>query len=55
MSFWLQDSAPNLMNLNEEIVEKIAIFGYESDKPFLDRACLLARRMIKCGVRFITI
>ncbi|MEI7459782.1 MAG: DUF1501 domain-containing protein [Pirellula sp.] len=55
MAFRLQSSAPNLMNLKEESAETIAMYGCEPDKPSFARACLLARRMVERGVRFINI
>jgi hypothetical protein len=55
MAFRLQSSAPNLMNLKEETPETIAMYGCDPDKPSFARACLLARRMVQRGVRFINI
>ncbi len=55
MAFRLQSSAPNLMNLKDESAETIAMYGCEPDKPSFARACLLARRMVQRGVRFINI
>ncbi len=55
MAFRLQSSAPNLMNLKEESAETIAMYGCDPDKPSFARACLLARRMVQRGVRFINI
>lgn len=55
MAFRLQTSAPDLMNLKDETPETLALYGAEPDKPSFARACLLARRMVERGVRFITI
>jgi len=55
MAFRLQTSAPNLMNLKEERAETLALYGCEPEKPSFARACLLARRMVERGVRFINI
>jgi uncharacterized protein (DUF1501 family) len=55
MAFRLQTSAPELMNLKSETKETLAMYGADPDKPSFARACLLARRMIERGVRFINI
>jgi hypothetical protein len=55
MAYRLQTSAPELMNLRSEKPETLAMYGADPDKPSFARACLLARRMIERGVRFINI
>lgn len=55
MAFRLQSSAPELMNLRSESKETLALYGADPDKPSFARACLLARRMVERGVRFINI
>jgi hypothetical protein len=55
MAFRLQASAPELMNLRSESAETLTLYGAHPDKPSFARACLLARRMIERGVRFINI
>ena len=55
MAFRLQSSAPELAGLKNESKETLALYGCEPSKPSFARACLLARRMIERGVRFITI
>ena len=55
MAFRLQTSAPELMDLRSESKETLALYGCEADKPSFARACLLARRMVERGVRFINI
>jgi hypothetical protein len=55
MAFRLQTSAPELMNLKSESKETLALYGCDPDKPSFARACLLARRMIERGVRFVNI
>ena len=55
MAFRLQTSAPELMNLKSETEETLNLYGCEPDKPSFARACLLARRMVQRGVRFINI
>jgi uncharacterized protein DUF1501 len=51
----LQSSAPELTDLRSESKETLALYGAEPDKPSFARACLLARRMIERGVRFVNI
>jgi uncharacterized protein (DUF1501 family) len=55
MAFRLQTSAPELMNLKSETQETLNLYGCEPEKPSFARACLLARRMVQRGVRFINI
>jgi len=55
MAFRLQTSAPELMNLKSESKATLAMYGADPDKPSFARACLLARRMIERGVRFVNI
>ena len=55
MAFRLQTSAPELMNLKGETQETLKLYGCDPDKPSFARACLLARRMVERGVRFINI
>lgn len=55
MAFRLQTSAPELMDLKSESKETLALYGCDPDKPSFARACLLARRMIERGVRFVNI
>ncbi len=55
MAFRLQTSAPELMDLKNESKATLDLYGCEPDKPSFARACLLARRMIERGVRFINI
>jgi hypothetical protein len=55
MAFKLQTSAPELMNLKSEPRTVLDMYGCDPDKPSFARACLLARRMIERGVRFVNI
>lgn len=55
MAFRLQTSAPELMNLRSESKKTLDRYGVDPDKPSFARACLLARRMVERGVRFINI
>jgi hypothetical protein len=55
MAFRLQTSAPELMDLGSETAETLAMYGCEPDKPSFARACVLARRLVERGVRYIKI
>jgi hypothetical protein len=55
MAYRLQTSAPELMDLKSESKATLDMYGCDPDKPSFARACLLARRMIERGVRFINI
>ena len=55
MAYRLQSSAPDLMDLKKESKETLDMYGCNPDKPSFARACLLARRMIERGVRFVNI
>jgi uncharacterized protein (DUF1501 family) len=55
MAYRLQTSAPDLMDLKQESKETLAMYGCDPAKPSFARACLLARRMVERGVRFINI
>ena len=55
MAFKLQTSAPELMDLKSESKETLELYGCDPAKPSFARACLLARRMIERGVRFVNI
>ena len=55
MAAKLQTSAPELMDLKSESAETLQMYGCEPEKPSFARACLIARRMVERGVRFINI
>jgi hypothetical protein len=55
MAHRLQTSAPELMNLADETPETLALYGCTPEKASFARACLVARRLVERGVRFITI
>ena len=55
MAFRLQTSAPELMDLKNETQETLDLYGCKPEEPSFARACLLARRMIERGVRFVNI
>ena len=55
MAYRLQSSAPELLDLKRETPETLQLYGCDPEKPSFARACLLARRLIERGVRFINI
>jgi hypothetical protein len=55
MAFRLQTSSPELMDLKSESPDTLALYGCKPEVPSFARACLLARRMVERGVRFINI
>lgn len=55
MAFRLQTSAPELMDLRNESEATLKMYGCDPAQPSFARACLLARRMIERGVRFVNI
>jgi uncharacterized protein (DUF1501 family) len=55
MAHRLQTSAPELMNLADETPETLALYGCDPAKASFARACLVARRLVERGVRFVTI
>src|SRR5262249_37818211 len=55
MAYRLQTSAPELMDLRSESKATLDSYGVDPAKPSFARACLLARRMIERGVRFVNI
>src|SRR5206468_85753 len=55
MAFRLQSSAPELTDLRQESQKTLDMYGADPNKPSFARACLLARRMVERGVRFVNI
>ncbi|MBI2929945.1 MAG: DUF1501 domain-containing protein [Verrucomicrobia bacterium] len=55
MAYRMQSSAPELMDLSKESKETLELYGAEPGKPTYANACLLARRLIERGVRFVQI
>jgi hypothetical protein len=53
MAFRMQTSAPDLMDLSQETPETLALYGIEPGTPSFGTNCLLARRLIERGVRFV--
>ncbi len=53
MAFRMQTSAPELMDLRGESRATLAMYGAQPDQPSFARNCLLARRLVERGVRFV--
>ena len=52
-AYRMQTSAPELMDLSRENETTLALYGCSREKPSYARNCLLARRLIERGVRFV--
>jgi hypothetical protein len=53
MAYKMQSSAPELIDLGKESEATLKLYGVEKDKPSFARNCLLARRLVERGVRFV--
>jgi hypothetical protein len=53
MAFRMQASAPELMDLSTEPAETLAMYGAEPGKSSFANNCLLARRLVERGVRYV--
>jgi hypothetical protein len=53
MAYRMQTSAPELMDLAKESKETLDLYGAEPGKPSFANNCLLARRLLERGVRFV--
>ena len=53
MAFRMQTSAPELMDLGKESPATLAMYGAQPGKSSFANNCLLARRLIERGVRFV--
>jgi len=53
MAFRMQTSAPELIDLSGESRATLALYGAEPDVPSFANNCLLARRLVERGVRFV--
>ncbi|MBL8232544.1 MAG: DUF1501 domain-containing protein [Bryobacterales bacterium] len=53
MAFRMQASAPELMDLSKEPKSVLDLYGAEPGKPSFANNCLLARRLVERGVRFV--
>jgi hypothetical protein len=55
LAYRMQTSAPELMDLSKESPETLAMYGAEPGKSTYANSCLLARRLVERGVRFVQI
>ncbi|MFM1997201.1 MAG: hypothetical protein RLZZ111_1588 [Planctomycetota bacterium] len=53
MAYRMQSSAPELMDLSQESAATLAAYGVQPGKPSFANNCLLARRLVERGVRFV--
>jgi hypothetical protein len=53
MAFRMQTSAPELMDFSKEPKHVLESYGAEPGKPSFANNCLLARRLVERGVRFV--
>jgi uncharacterized protein (DUF1501 family) len=53
MAARMQTSAPELIDLADESAETLALYGVEAEKPSFAKNCLLARRLVERGVRYV--
>jgi hypothetical protein len=53
MAYRMQTSAPELMDISREPKHILRMYGAEPGKPSFANNCLLARRLLERGVRFV--
>src|SRR5258706_5789852 len=53
MAFRMQSSAPELMDVSREPKKVLEMYGAEPGTPSFANNCLLARRLVERGVRFV--
>ncbi len=53
VAFRMQTSAPELIDLASETPETLKLYGVEPGRPGFATNCLLARRLVERGVRFV--
>jgi Protein of unknown function (DUF1501) len=53
MAYRMQESAPDLMDLSKETKATLELYGAEPGKNTYANNCLLARRLVERGVRFV--
>jgi hypothetical protein len=55
LAYRMQGVAPEVMDISRESKETLAMYGAEPGKSSYANACLLARRLVEKGVRFVQI
>lgn len=53
LAFRMQAGAPELMDLSDEPTHVLAMYGAKPGEPSFANNCVLARRMVERGVRFV--
>lgn len=53
MAYAMQSSAPDLMDTSQESASTLEMYGAEAGKPSYANNCLLARRLVERGTRFV--
>jgi len=53
LAFRMQTSVPQLADLSDETAETLALYGAEPGKATVGTNCLMARRLVERGVRFV--
>ncbi len=53
MAYRMQSSAPELIDLSGESEATLKLYGVDKDRPSFARNCLLARRLVERGTRFV--
>ena len=53
MAYRMQSSAPDLMNIAGETQSTLDMYGAQPESPSFANNCLLARRLVQRGVRFV--
>jgi hypothetical protein len=53
MAYRMQSSAPELMDIAGETADTLALYGAQPGKSSFANNCLLARRLVERGVRFV--
>src|SRR5581483_9828741 len=55
MAYRMQTSAPELIDISGETKKTLDLYGAEPGRPSFANNCLLARRLVERGVRYITL
>jgi hypothetical protein len=53
LAWRMQSAAPELMDLGQESDATLSLYGADRGKPSFARNCLLARRLVERGVRYV--
>jgi hypothetical protein len=53
LAFRMQTEVPDLVDLRDETEDTLSLYGVDRQQPSFAKNCLLARRMVEQGVRFV--